>query len=405
MKRNILIKDYKPSLNLIDTEITIKLVKDTFERKLAEELGLIRVSAPLFVEPQTGLNDNLTGVEKAVSFKSIELGYELEVVQSLAKWKRNALKMYNFKADTGLYTDMNAIRPFEELDNIHSIYVDQWDWEKVITKEDRNEEYLKETVRKIYRALKETSEVIKERFPKLEHNLPENITFITTEELEDLYPNLSRKDRENEITKKYGAVFLMRIGHKLKDGMSHDGRAADYDDWSLNGDILLWYDLLNIAFEISSMGIRVDKDSLLFQLKEKKEEYKIDMPYHQDIINEKLQEKLAVELQKRDNYNLIYESAATRSKLDITAKPMMRDIYVRLLDDLLRENKESPIFTQHIDYINKSYYKRTTPYEENEPNSIVVDYIAGMTDNYFIELHRHLFPESDYKVEYKGYFD
>jgi len=285
MKNNILVKNYSSILNVFDTQLAIKLVKDTFQNKLAKELELMRVSAPLFIEPKTGLNDNLSGVEKAVNFVIQENKNNLEIVQSLAKWKRHALNKYNSK---GIYTDMNAIRPFEDLDNIHSIYVDQWDWEKVITKEDRNEEYLKETVRNIYRALKETSEVIKERFPKLEHNLPNEITFITSEELLDLYPGLSSKERENEITKKYGAVFLMHIGDKLKNGYSHDGRAADYDDWSLNGDILLWYETLNIAYEISSMGIRVDKDALLYQLKEKNEEYKIDMPYHQDIINDRL---------------------------------------------------------------------------------------------------------------------
>lgn len=288
MKNNIIIKDYKPLLNLIDTEITIKLVKDTFERKLAEELGLIRVSAPLFVEPQTGLNDNLTGVEKAVSFKSMELGYELEVVQSLAKWKRNALKMYNFAPNTGLYTDMNAIRPFEVLDNIHSLYVDQWDWEKIITKEDRNIDFLKETVNKIYNALLKTEEVLVNAYPILNHNLPKEIRFISTSELEQLYPYYTRKERENAIAKEYKAVFLYQIGWPLQDGASHDGRAADYDDWNLNGDILLWYEPLQIAFEISSMGIRVDKESIMKQLQAKNEMFKINNPYVQNIINDVL---------------------------------------------------------------------------------------------------------------------
>ena len=285
MKNNILIKDYKSKLNVYETQIAIKLVKDTFQKKLAESLELMRVSAPLFIDPATGLNDNLNGYEKAVNFNIQENGQNLEIIQSLAKWKRHALNKYNAK---GIYTDMNAIRPFEDLDNIHSIYVDQWDWEKVINVEDRNEEYLKNTVRKIYQALKETSIILNERFPILDNKLPDEITFISSEELEDLYPSLSRKERENIITKKYGAVFLMHIGNKLKDGLSHDGRAADYDDWNLNGDILLWYDVLNIAYEISSMGIRVDKDSLLYQLKEKNEEYKIKLPYHQDVINGKL---------------------------------------------------------------------------------------------------------------------
>jgi len=285
MKNNILIKDYKSKLNVYETQIAIKLVKDTFQKKLAESLELMRVSAPLFIDPATGLNDNLNGYEKAVNFNIQENGQNLEIIQSLAKWKRHALNKYNAK---GIYTDMNAIRPFEDLDNIHSIYVDQWDWEKVINVEDRNEEYLKNIVKKIYQALKETSIILNERFPILDNKLPDEITFISSEELEDLYPSLSRKERENIITKKYGAVFLMHIGNKLKDGLSHDGRAADYDDWNLNGDILLWYDVLNIAYEISSMGIRVDKDSLLYQLKEKNEEYKIKLPYHQDVINGKL---------------------------------------------------------------------------------------------------------------------
>ena len=275
-------------LNLIDTEITIKLVKDTFEKKLAERLGLIRVSAPLFVEPSTGLNDNLTGFEKAVSFKSIELNQELEVVQSLAKWKRNALKMYDFAPDTGLYTDMNAIRPFEDLDNIHSLYVDQWDWEKIITPEERTLDFLKETVENIYKALLDTEAVLVKAYPTLSHNLPKEIKFISTSELEEMYPNMTRKERENAIAEKYRALFLYQIGWPLKDGKSHDGRAADYDDWNLNGDILLWYEPLQIALEISSMGIRVNKESLLKQLEHKQEMYKLENPYVQNVLNEVL---------------------------------------------------------------------------------------------------------------------
>ena len=285
MKHNILVKDYESKLNVYETQVAIKLVKDTFQTKLANELGLMRVSAPLFLEPSTGLNDNLNGYEKAVNFSISENNQSLEIIQSLAKWKRHALNKYNA---SGIYTDMNAIRPCEDLDNIHSIYVDQWDWEKVISKEDRNEEFLKNIVKKIYNALLETSKEIKKVFPTLKHNLPDEIKFVTTDELEELYPLLSRKERENRIAKEYGAVFLMKIGHRLKDGLSHDGRAADYDDWSLNGDILLWYDVLNMAFEISSMGIRVDKDTLIHQLQEKEEEYKITLPYHQDIINSRL---------------------------------------------------------------------------------------------------------------------
>ena len=288
MKKNIVIDGYQPSLNLIETEVAIKLVKDTFERKLAEELDLVRVSAPLFVDPKTGLNDNLNGYEKAVSFKSIELNQELEVVQSLAKWKRNALKKYNFEVNKGLYTDMNAIRPYEELDNLHSLYVDQWDWEKIITSKDRTLNYLFSVVKKIYQALLDTEAVIVEKFPRLKHGLPKEIQFISTSELEAMFPELDRKDRENEITKKYKAVFLYKIGWPLKDGKSHDGRAADYDDWNLNGDIMLWYDSLQIAFEISSMGIRVDSKSIVKQLRHKGEEYKLDNDYVKDVINNNL---------------------------------------------------------------------------------------------------------------------
>ena len=282
MKNNIVVKGYSSILNIKETQFAIKLVKDTFQRLLSEKLGLVRVSAPFFVKPETGLNDNLNGNEKAVSFSSIETNTNLEIVQSLAKWKRYALDKYNVD---GLYTDMNAIRPFEELDNLHSLYVDQWDWEKRINKEDRNEEYLKETVRKIYSAFKETSKVITTEFKGLKHDLPEDIVFIDSNDLYKMYPNMSSKERENAYVKEHKAVFLMRIGGKLDNGFPHDGRAADYDDWSLNGDILIWYEPLNIAFEISSMGIRVDRESLLNQLKEKNEEYKISYPYHQAIIN------------------------------------------------------------------------------------------------------------------------
>ncbi len=285
MKRNIVIDNYSPSLNLIETEKAIKLVKDTFEKKLAEKLDLIRVSAPLFVDPVTGLNDNLSGIEKAVSFKSIELNKELEVVQSLAKWKRNALRKYNFAFNKGLYTDMNAIRPFEDLDNIHSLYVDQWDWEKIIDEDNRNLNYLFSTVEKIYQALLDTEKIIVQEFPQLNHGLPKNIHFISTTELEDLYPDLTRKERENEIAKEYQAVFLYQIGWPLKDGKSHDGRAADYDDWHLNGDILLWYEPLQIALEISSMGIRVNSETIVKQLEYKNETHKMANQYVKDVMN------------------------------------------------------------------------------------------------------------------------
>ena len=282
---NIYPSNYQSILNLVDTQKAIKLVKDTFESELAKELKLMRVSAPLFVEPATGLNDNLSGYEKAVNFVVNQNNTDLEIIHSLAKWKRYALNKYNID---GLYTDMNAIRRFEELDNLHSLYVDQWDWERRLTKEERNLRTLKSVVRKIYKAFIKTYKKLIKQYPSLENNFSKEVTFITTKELEKLYPNLSRKERENAICKKYGTVFLMQIGNKLKDGEPHDSRAADYDDWKLNGDILLWYEPLQIAFELSSMGIRVDKDSLVKQLKAKKEEYKLDLPYHQSILKDEL---------------------------------------------------------------------------------------------------------------------
>lgn len=289
MKNNIIIENYQSLLSLKETEIAIKLVKDTFENLLAIKLNLTRVSAPIFVDPKTGLNDNLNGYEKAVGFNVFENNHHLEVVQSLAKWKRNALKKYGFATDSGIYTDMNAIRPYEDLDNLHSLYVDQWDWERVISNEERNEHFLIRIVKDIYEVLKDTERKAHITYPVLgKCTLPEDITFVSSEELEKKYPSLTAKERENIEAKKHGAIFLMHIGGKLNNGQPHDGRAADYDDWSLNGDILLWYEPLGIAYEISSMGIRVNKESLLKQLKEKNEEFKLDLPYHQDIINNNL---------------------------------------------------------------------------------------------------------------------
>ena len=285
MKNNIYPKNYQSVLNLVDTQRAIKLIKDTFEKELAKELDLMRVSAPLFVETGTGLNDNLSGYEKPVSFEVNENNRELEIVQSLAKWKRYALKKYNID---GLYTDMNAIRRFEDLDNLHSLYVDQWDWERRLDPKERNVSTLKRTVKKIYKAFNKTYKVLTKQYPELTNDLPKDITFITTKDLEARYPNLNRKDRENAICKQYGAVFLMQIGSNLKDGKPHDSRAADYDDWKLNGDILLWYEPLQIAFELSSMGIRVNKDSLVKQLKAKGEMGKLSLAYHQMVINEQL---------------------------------------------------------------------------------------------------------------------
>lgn len=279
---------YKPTLDLLDTEIAIKYIKDFFERELAKALKLTRVSAPLFVLPETGLNDNLNGYERAVRFDVLAMGKEVEIVQSLAKWKRMALAKYGFAPETGLYTDMNAIRRDEVPDAIHSIYVDQWDWEKIIKREERKISYLKKTVRAIYKTILKLAAAVEKKYPALKTELPKDITFVTTKELEAEYPDLTRKERENAATKKYGAIFLIGIGWDLKDKAPHDGRAADYDDWKLNGDILLWSDVLNSAFEISSMGIRVDEKSLVKQLKKKNELYKLDNPYCKAVLSGEL---------------------------------------------------------------------------------------------------------------------
>ena len=282
-------KHYKSMKNIRATQIAIKRIKDFFERRLAEELNLTRVSAPLFVEANKGINDNLNGVERPVSFdlKAIK-GTNVEIVQSLAKWKRIALKKYGFKPGEGLYTDMNAIRRDEDLDNIHSIYVDQWDWEKVITKEDRNLEYLKKTVRSIYKVFKDTEAYLMKLYSDYEPYLPDDIYFITSQELEDMYPDKTPKERENAIAKEKGAVFVIGIGGKLKSGERHDGRSPDYDDWELNGDILFWYPVLEIALELSSMGIRVDKDALLRQLKLAGCEDRLELEYHRMLMEDKL---------------------------------------------------------------------------------------------------------------------
>lgn len=279
---------YQSQLSLLETERAIKFIKDNFEKELSKALKLTRVSAPLFVQPETGLNDNLNGYERAVRFDVLTLHKEVEIVQSLAKWKRMALSKYGFNEGEGLYTDMNAIRRDEDLDQLHSVYVDQWDWEKIVAEKDRKLSYLKKTVKKIYKVIRKIALAVEKRYPTIKHNLPEEITFISTEQLEKEFGNLTRKERENAVAKKYGAVFLYRIGWNLKDGAPHDGRAADYDDWKLNGDILLWYDVLQLALEVSSMGIRVDKNSLVKQLKKKKELHKLDNPYCKGILEGKL---------------------------------------------------------------------------------------------------------------------
>ena len=276
---------YRAKLGLRETEVAIKKLKDYFERALSYELHLTRVSAPLFVKPETGLNDNLNGTEKAVSFivKDADESYA-EIVHSLAKWKRMALARYGFSVKEGLYTDMNAIRKEEELDNLHSIYVDQWDWEKIISREDRTEAKLREIVRRIYSVFKNTERYITYEYKELDSFLPEEIFFITTQELEDLYPSLTPKQREDEIVREKKAVFLMKIGGVLKSGIKHDGRSPDYDDWELNGDIIFWNPLLEQAFELSSMGIRVDEEALLKQLKISCCEERKNFPFHKDLL-------------------------------------------------------------------------------------------------------------------------
>ena len=259
-------QDYHTPLSVYEMQRAIEFIKSNFQVNLSNALNLRRVSAPLFVDENSGLNDNLNGVERPVSFDIPDVGTNAQVVHSLAKWKRLALKRYDFKVGKGLFTDMNAIRRDEEVDNLHSVYVDQWDWEKVISAEDRNVAYLKRTVRDIVSAVSETSSALNVAFPSLRTKLPSEVFFITTQELEDLYPDLTPKQREDEICKKKGVVFLMQIGKILKSGIKHDGRAPDYDDWELNGDILYWNDVLGHAFEISSMGIRVDPKSLDSQL-------------------------------------------------------------------------------------------------------------------------------------------
>ena len=288
MKNLIVLDNYKSKLNVVDTEVAIKYVKDNFEELLAKKLHLTRVSAPLFVSPKSGLNDNLNGYERAVRFDVLDLKQDVEIVQSLAKWKRDALKRYDFPQETGLYTDMNAIRRDEELDNIHSVYVDQWDWEKIINKDERNLDYLFNVVRDIFSVMKECEQKVLKKFPVLDKQLPDEIKFISTEELLKLYPNKTSKERENLITKQYKAVFIYQIGWPLSNGWPHDGRACDYDDWKLNGDILVWFDTLGIALELSSMGIRVDSKSIKEQAIQKKEHKKLETPYAINVINNKL---------------------------------------------------------------------------------------------------------------------
>ena len=285
----ILPKDYSPVIDLMESQRAIKKIKDYFQQELAYGLSLRRVSAPLFVDPKTGLNDNLNGVERRVSFTLKDIDeMEVEVVQSLAKWKRMALGKYGIEPGHGIYTDMNAIRRDEELDNLHSVYVDQWDWEKVITKDQRTEAYLKETVVTIYNFLKNLGDYVNRLYKDLYTELPNEIFFVTTQELEDMYPDLTPKEREDAVTKDHRAVFIMKIGGRLRSGEKHDGRSPDSDYWELNGDIILCDDILERAFEISSMGIRVDADAMARQLKAEGCQERAELPFQKAVLENKL---------------------------------------------------------------------------------------------------------------------
>ena len=289
MNRVTIPQGYTPPLNTFDTQLAIEFIKYNFQQELAYALNLRRVSAPLFVSRESGLNDNLNGVERPVSFDVPAVGADGEVVHSLAKWKRLALKRYDFHVGRGLYTDMNAIRRDEDLDNIHSIYVDQWDWEKIITREDRNLDYLKRTAQEIVHCVVDVSDRLRREFPSIHVKLNRNMACVTTQELEDMYPDLSEpRDREDAYLREHGTALIMQIGGKLKSGKPHDGRAPDYDDWTLNGDILFWNELLGRAFEISSMGIRVDAESLDRQLTLAGCDNRRNLPFHKMLLNDEL---------------------------------------------------------------------------------------------------------------------
>lgn len=289
MDQLIIPKNYHSELDLHDTQIAIKTVKDFFQNLLSLRLNLQRVSAPLFVDPESGLNDNLNGVERPVTFGIKEQNEKpAEIVHSLAKWKRYALKKYGFSMGEGLYTDMNAIRRDEDTDNTHSIFVDQWDWEKIISKKDRNLDYLKETVRTVYKVLRKTEKYMAIQYDYIEEILPHDIFFVTTQELEDMFPDYTPKEREYYITQAKGAVCILQIGDTLESGEPHDGRAPDYDDWSLNADIVVYYPLLDVALELSSMGIRVDKKALLSQLDKAGCPERAELPFQKAVIKEEL---------------------------------------------------------------------------------------------------------------------
>ena len=287
--RLIIPKNYVDPFDVFATQKAIKLVKDCFENELAKNLNLTRVSAPLYVTRASGLNDDLTGVERPVSFDLKDIPDEdIEIVQSLAKWKRWALKNYDFWTNNGLYTDMNAIRRDEDLDNLHSTYVDQWDWEKIITKDQRNLNYLKDTVIKIVHALKATEYQLIGKYPQLKPSINSDVFFVTSQKLLDTYPDKTSKEREYEVAKQYKTVCIMQIGDKLSNGQPHDGRAPDYDDWQLNGDLIVYNEVLDCAFELSSMGIRVDAKSLKDQLKKAEALDRLERPYHQQLLKGEL---------------------------------------------------------------------------------------------------------------------
>ena len=288
MSKVIVPKGYKSILDIYDTQKAIGTLKRTFEEKLCLALNLTRVSAPLFVDPNTGMNDDLNGFERPVAFDIKENGANAVIVHSLAKWKRMALRSYGFSAGEGLYTDMNAIRRDEEMDNLHSIYTDQWDWEKIITRETRTVDYLKTVVKCIVGAICETLDVLKCRYPQLNVELNREVVFVTSQELEDMYPDKTGKERENLFLREHKTAFIMQIGDKLRSGKPHDGRAPDYDDWSLNGDIFFWDDVLDCAMEISSMGIRVDEKALDYQLSAYGADNRRDLPFHRELLDGKL---------------------------------------------------------------------------------------------------------------------
>ncbi len=281
-------KNYEPKLNSYDVQKAIDFIKSTFQFEFSQTLGLQRVSAPLFVSSMSGLNDNLSGVERPVAFDIPDLSIDAQVVQSLAKWKRVALKNYRFREYEGLFTDMNAIRRDEDLDNLHSIYVDQWDWERIIKPEDRNEEYLKHIVQAIVNTICNVNHLLKARFPVLDTEIKREVTFVTAQELEDMYPELTAEQREYEFAKIHKTIFVMKIGDKLKSGATHGHRAPDYDDWELNGDIIFWNEILQKEFEISSMGIRVNRNSIEEQLKKAGCEDRKELPYHKMLLNGEL---------------------------------------------------------------------------------------------------------------------